>query len=79
MPYSWESLLIAGDITSIETEDGIYIACETNSKGSLLPRAKKDEVILTIREFDRSGRGKVDYPTFLAIATTKITNRDDNK
>ena len=37
---------------------------------------KKEDVILAIREFDRSGRGKVDYPTFLAIATKKITTRD---
>ena len=44
--YWWgESLLIADDITSIETEDGIYIGCETDKKGNLLPKVKKNEIL----------------------------------
>ena len=40
-----ESLLIADDIASIETEDGIYIGCETDKKGNLLPKVKKNEIL----------------------------------
>ena len=37
---------------------------------------KKPEIISLIREYDRSGRGRVDFDTFLAIAMRKTLNRN---
>ena len=37
---------------------------------------KKSEIVSLIREYDRSGRGRVDFDTFLAIATRKTLNRN---
>lgn len=36
----------------------------------------REEVIMVVRKYDRSGSGRVDYDTFLTIATEKILNRD---
>ena len=35
----------------------------------------REEVIMVVRKYDRSGSGRVDYDTFLTIATEKILNR----
>ena len=37
---------------------------------------KKQEVLNLMREFDREGSGQIEYPDFLEIMTTKISERD---
>ncbi len=37
---------------------------------------KKQEVINLMREFDREGSGQIEYPDFLEIMTSKISERD---
>ena len=37
---------------------------------------KKQEVLNLMREYDREGAGQIEYPDFLEIMTTKISERD---
>ena len=37
---------------------------------------KKQEVLNLMREYDREGSGQIEYPDFLEIMTTKISERD---
>ena len=37
---------------------------------------KKQEVLAIMRDFDRDGAGQIEYPDFLEIMTTKISERD---
>ena len=37
---------------------------------------KKQEVLNLMREYDREGTGQIEYPDFLEIMTTKISERD---
>ena len=37
---------------------------------------KKQEVLAIMRDYDRDGAGQIEYPDFLEIMTTKISERD---